>query len=68
MSIGMHARVVPHSSVVGTSITLHNGPGGPVFAQLSVLTPSGPPPGEDHKTFSQRIAKVVADAINKDQA
>ncbi len=65
MSQSMHAQVVKYSSTVGSSITLHNGPGEPVIAQLVLLVPSGPPPGEDHRTYSERIAKVVADAINK---
>lgn len=64
MSQSMHARLVPYSSVVGQSITLHNGPGEPVFAQLAVLTPAGPPPGEDPKAFAQRIARLVVEAIN----
>lgn len=65
MSQPMHARVVPHSSIVGSSITLHAGPGEPVMAQLAVMAPAGPPPGEDHKQFVERIAKIVAAAINK---
>lgn len=65
MSQSMHARLVPYSSTVGQSITLHNEPGGPVIAQISVMAPAGPPPGEDHKAYTQRIAKAVADAINK---
>lgn len=65
MSQGMHAVVVPYSSVVGQSITLHNGPGERVIAQIAVMAAAGPPPGEDHKAFVQRIAKAVADAINR---
>jgi hypothetical protein len=65
MSQSMHARIVPHSSIVGTSITLHNGPGEPVIAQLAVMAPAGPPPGQDHREYVQRIARLVADAINK---
>ena len=68
MSRGPHAHVVKYSSVVGQSITLHNAPGEPAFAQLAVMAPSGPPPGEDHKEFVQRIGKWVADAINKQYA
>lgn len=64
MSVGIHARLVGYSSIVGQSITLHNGFGGEVIAQLSILTPAGPPPGEDHKTYARRIAQSVADAIN----
>lgn len=60
----MHARLVPYSSIVGQSISLHNGPGEPVIAQLAVMAPAGPPPGEDHKTYVLRIAQAVADAIN----
>lgn len=65
MSCGMHAKLVPYSSVVGQAITLHNMPGDPVFAQIVVMAPAGPPPGEDHATFVKRIAKAVADAINQ---
>lgn len=65
MSQGMQAKLVPYSSVVGQSIVLSTGPGERVFAQLNVMAPSGPPPGEDHKEFVQRIAHLVADAINK---
>lgn len=61
----MHARLVPYSSIVGQSITLHNGPGEPVIAQMTVMAPAGPPPGEDHKSYVERIAKAVAAAINK---
>lgn len=64
MSVGILATVVPYSSVVGSSITLGGGDG-PIFAQLAVLTPNGPPPGESHREFSERIAKIVAEAINK---
>lgn len=64
MSQGMHAELVPWSSIVGQSITLRAGPGERVIAQLAVMAPTGPPPGEDHKTYVQRIAKAVADAIN----
>lgn len=65
MSQSMHARLTPYSSVVGQSITLHNGPGEPVIAQLAVMAPAGPPPGEDHRAYVERIAKAVADAINR---
>lgn len=65
MSCGMHAKLVPYSSVVGQAITLNNMPGDPVIAQLVVMAPAGPPPGEDRETFIKRIAKVVADAINR---
>ena len=65
MSCGMEARLVPYSSVVGQSISLHN-PGEPkVIAQLVVMAPAGPPPGEDHRSYVERLAKVIADAINK---
>lgn len=64
MSAGITAKLVPYSSTVGQSITLQTFDG-PVFAQLAVLTPNGPPPGEDHRQFSERIARLVADAINK---
>lgn len=65
MSQPMHAKLVPWSSIVGQSITLHNGPGEPVIAQIAVMAPAGPLPGEDHKAFTERIAKLVAAAINK---
>ncbi len=65
MSQSMRAKLVPFSSVVGQSITLHAEPNGPVIAQLAVMAPAGPPPGEDHATYVKRISKVVADAINK---
>lgn len=64
MSQKMHAKLVPYSSVVGQSIAICNGPEGRVVAQLAVMAPSGPPMGEDHKAFVQRIARIVADAIN----
>lgn len=60
----MHARLVPFSSIVGQSITLHSEPDGPVIAQLAVLAPAGPPPGEDYKAFALRIAQAIADKIN----
>jgi hypothetical protein len=60
----MRARLVPFSSIVGQSITLHAASVGPVIAQLAVLTPAGPPPGEDRKAYSQRIAQAIADKIN----
>lgn len=65
MSQSMHARLVPYSSVVGQSITLHNGPGEPVIAQIAVMAPVGPPPGESHDAFVKRIAKLIADKLNQ---
>lgn len=65
MSNGPHATVVPYSSIVGQSIALHVTKGGAVFAQLTVMAPAGPPPGEDHAAFVKRIAQMVADAINE---
>lgn len=64
MSRRMHAQLVPYSSIVGQSITLHNMPGDPVIAQIAVMAPAGPPPGESREAFVKRIAKAVADAIN----
>ena len=64
MSAPITAKLVAYSSIVGQSITLQT-MGGPVFAQLAVMAPNGPPPGEDHRQFVERIARVVADAINK---
>jgi hypothetical protein len=63
MSEPIRAELVPYSSVVGQSIVLRGMDG--VFAQLAVRTPNGPPPGETHQEYSWRIAKLVADAINK---
>lgn len=63
MSKKMRAALVPYSSVVGQSISI-TGHDGRVIAQLSVMTPAGPPPGEDHKAFAGRIAKLVVDKIN----
>ena len=60
----MRAAVVPYSSIVGTSITLHTRHGETVVAQLAVLTPAGQLPGEDQRAFAERIAHAVADAIN----
>jgi hypothetical protein len=65
MSEPIRAELVPYSSIVGQSIVLRGMDG--VFAQLAVLTPNGPPPGETHQEYSGRIAKLVADAINKNQ-
>ena len=64
MSAGITAKLVPYSSIVGQSISLATHDGG-IFALLIVSTPKGPPPGEDFRAFSERIAKTVADAINK---
>lgn len=64
MSVGITAKLVPYSSVVGQVISLSTFDGS-VFASLAVRAPNGPPPGESHQEFSERIAKVVADAINK---
>ena len=63
MSAPIVAEVVPYSSTVGSSVIIGT-MGGPIIAQLSVLAPSGPPPGEDHRQFSERISKFVADSIN----
>lgn len=63
MSEPIRAELVPYSSVVGQSISLQ-GMDGRVFAQLAVLAPAGPPPGESHQEFTRRIAQLVADAVN----
>ena len=63
MSEKIRAEIVPYSSVVGQSVTLI-GAGGEAVAQLAILIPAGPPPGEDHRQYSGRIAKFVADRIN----
>ena len=63
MSDKIRAVIMPYSSVVGQSVVLI-GAEGQVVVQLSVLIPNGPPPGEDHKQYSGRIAKFVADRIN----
>ena len=60
----LRATLVPWSSIVGQSIRITQGDGA-VVAQLAVLTPNGPPPGEDHKSYAGRIAQVIADKINK---
>lgn len=48
MSEPIRAELVPYSSVVGQSISLQ-GMDGRVFAQLAVMAPAGPPPGESHQ-------------------
>lgn len=58
------AKLVPYSSVVGQSIVLTQWDGA-LIAQLNVMTPQGPPPGEDHKSYVVRIAKLIADKINR---
>lgn len=63
MSEKVRAMVAPYSSVVGQSVALI-GADGRVVAMLAGTTPAGPPPGEDHREFSGRIAKLVADKIN----
>jgi hypothetical protein len=65
MSAGMEARIVPYSSIVGQSITLHVAGEPKVIAQLAVMAPAGPPPGESHQAYVQRLAKMIADAINR---
>ena len=64
MSYGPFAKLVPYSSVVGGSVTVHSEPNGPVIAQLALLNVR-PAPGEDHKAATQRIGQLLVDIINK---
>jgi hypothetical protein len=59
----MKARVVPYSSVVGSSVELRESETGPVVVQLALLNVAGE--GDQHRRNSEVWAKAVADAINK---
>lgn len=56
------ARVVPFSSVVGSSVTLH-APTGEVIGQLGIMNVGGTTP-EDWKQRSIAIADDIAKRIN----
>ena len=56
------AQVVPFSSIVGSSVTLH-GPTGVVIGQLAILNTGGDTP-EDHKQRQIAVADDVAKRIN----
>lgn len=64
MSSGPFAKLVPYSSVVGQSITLHNEPNGRVVAQLSMLNVFVAP-GEDHRKACERVGTMLVEIINK---
>lgn len=65
MSAAKHkkAQVVPFSSVVGSSVTLHDPETGHVVSQLSVLNTGGETP-EDFKQRQIAVADDVASRIN----
>ena len=60
------AKVVPYSSVVGSSVTLHAESGMTIcqLSLLSVIPPNFTFTPELHKQTSTRIAEWVASAIN----
>lgn len=62
----MTAKVVPHSSIVGSSVTIHADNGLMVcqLALLQVTPPSFKFTPELWKEASQHLAHFVADAIN----
>lgn len=58
----MQAKLVPWSSVVGSSITLHQNPNGPVDAQLmlmNVRVDSSATLQAQHEAISNRIIKAL---------
>lgn len=59
----MIAKVVPYSSIVGSSVMLLAGKNGPVVGQLSLLAIEAAT-AERHRAESEKIAQLVADAIN----
>lgn len=65
MSAAQHkkAQVVPFSSVVGSSVTLHDPETGRVFAQLAILNTGGETP-EDRKQRQVAVSDDVAKRIN----
>ncbi len=63
MSEHQKAQVTPFSSVVGSSVTLHDPETGRVIAQLSVLNTGGDTP-EDWKQRQIAVADDVAMRIN----
>jgi len=59
----MQAKLVPWSSVVGSSITLHQKKDGPVVAQLmlmNVKVDSSATLKDQHEAISKRIIKALA--------
>lgn len=56
------ARVVPYSSIVGSSVELRWIEGGPLVVQLALLNVAGD--GAEHRRNSEVLAKGIADAIN----
>lgn len=62
----MTAKVVPYSSVVGSSVTIHADNNMTVcqLSLLNVIPPSFKFTPELHKEASIRIAQWVADALN----
>lgn len=64
MSYDPIAKVVPYSSIVGQSISLQD-IDGRVIAQLNVMAPAGPPPGESHADYVKRLAAYIAGKLNK---
>lgn len=58
----MKARVVPYSSVVGSSVELYEHDGAPVIAQLALLNVGGDK--AEHRRVSEMLAREVAEAIN----
>ncbi len=62
----MTAKVVPYSSVVGSSITLHADNNFTVcqISLLNVIPPSFEFTAELHREASVRIAQWIADALN----
>ena len=62
----MTAKIVPYSSVVGSSITLHADNNMTVcqLSLLNVIPPSFRFTPELHRQCSERIAQWVSDALN----
>ena len=58
----MHAKVVPYSSRVGSSVLLHDTEDGPVVAQLAFLNVQVEH-GQNHRDQSESLAGIVAEAI-----
>ena len=67
MANHQRAQIVPYSSIVGSSVTLHHPEEGYCEAQLAILGVGGNP-GEDHKSRQIAIATEVAEAINERSA
>ena len=62
----MTAKIVPYSSVVGSSVTVHADNNFTVcqLALLNVIPPQFEFTPAKHREASERIAKWVADALN----